>query len=100
MKFSRPLSLHSPASSSAFPERNRRRLTRSPFAAWLVVFGSALALQGKAFSVDQTWQQANSNNEWSLTAPNWDGALPWTNDNNAIFGDTGETVELSGNLSV
>jgi|GEM_PF-1903256 len=49
---------------------------------------------------DQIWIQSNLNNEWNLTAPNWDSGVVWINNNNAIFGGLGETVELGGNLTV
>ncbi|MBB5039019.1 beta strand repeat-containing protein [Prosthecobacter dejongeii] len=51
-------------------------------------------------AADQVWIQSNLNNEWSLTAPNWDAGLPWTNGNNAIFGGTGESVEVASDLTV
>ena len=53
-----------------------------------------------AAQVDQTWLDGNASNDWSLTAPNWTGAVGWTNGNNAVFGGTGETVEVASDLTV
>lgn len=49
---------------------------------------------------NQTWIPTNPNNDWSLTAPNWDAGVPWTNGNNAIFGGTGEIVEIASDVTV
>jgi autotransporter-associated beta strand protein len=59
-----------------------------------------LSLSASAQSVDQTWITTNPNNDWSLTAPNWNGPAPWTNNNNAIFAGTGEIVEIADNITV
>ncbi|MGV3663483.1 MAG: autotransporter-associated beta strand repeat-containing protein, partial [Prosthecobacter sp.] len=48
----------------------------------------------------QTWIPTNPNNDWSLTAPNWDAGVPWTNGSSAIFGGTGETVEIADDITV
>ncbi len=50
--------------------------------------------------VDQTWLDANASNDWSLTAPNWNGGVPWTDGNHANFGGTGETVEIASAVTV
>ncbi len=52
------------------------------------------------FAQSQTWIPANPNNDWSLTAPNWDAGVPWTNGSSAIFGGTGETVEIASDVLV
>ncbi|SKA88532.1 PEP-CTERM protein-sorting domain-containing protein [Prosthecobacter debontii] len=49
---------------------------------------------------DQNWIPGNLNNDWSLGALNWDAGVGWTNGNNAIFGGTGETVELASDVQV
>ena len=52
------------------------------------------------WAADQTWVDANSNNEWSTTVANWNGAVVWTNGNNAIFGGVGEKVEVASDLTI
>ena len=47
---------------------------------------------------DQTW--INGSGTWNTTGLFWDSGVVWTNGNNAIFGGTGETITLSGSLSV
>ncbi|MFD0895462.1 autotransporter-associated beta strand repeat-containing protein [Luteolibacter ambystomatis] len=47
-----------------------------------------------ASAATQTWQTANANNTWDLTATNWDAGVVWTNGNNALFTGTTETVTL------
>ncbi|MEN3943854.1 autotransporter-associated beta strand repeat-containing protein [Prosthecobacter sp. SYSU 5D2] len=49
---------------------------------------------------DQTWRDGEVNNDWDLTTPNWDAGAVWLNGNNAIFGGTGETVEVASDLTV
>lgn len=49
---------------------------------------------------EQTWLPANANNDWSLTAPNWDTGVGWTNGNDALFTGTGETVEVASDITV
>ncbi len=53
-----------------------------------------------ARAADQTWIDGNANNDWSTTEANWDAGVPWTNGNNAVFGGTGETVDVNGTVSV
>ncbi len=69
---------------------------RRPCITLAVVALSSICLK----AADQVWLQANLNNEWSLTAPNWDAGVPWTNGNNAIFGGTGENVEVASDLTI
>lgn len=71
----------------------RRQLALVPMLAlsWL------LPLQGQN---SQTWISTNANNDWSLSAPNWDAGVVWTNGNHAIFAGTGETVELASDITV
>jgi len=66
-----------------------------------VAFCVLSLLMGVAVSVaraqsDQTWYNAGVDNNWNTITPNWDGGLAaWTQNNNAIFGGTGETVHLT-----
>ena len=53
-----------------------------------------------AQAADQTWNDADANNVWNLANTNWDSSSIWTNNNNAIFGGTGETVDLGAAISV
>lgn len=69
-----------------------------PLASVLVL--SLAAASSSHAQTSQTWIQANPNNDWSLTAPNWDSGVPWTNGSNAIFGGTGETVEVASDVTV
>ncbi|HBJ86625.1 MAG TPA: hypothetical protein DDZ88_22760 [Verrucomicrobiales bacterium] len=67
------------------------------FVTWLAFF----FLPAFAFAqADHTWLDANVSNDWSTTAPNWQGDVVWTNGNNAIFGGTGETVEVASDLTI
>jgi len=63
---------------------------------------AALLMAGtmSAMAADQTWIDGNANNDWSTTEANWDAGVPWTNGNNAVFGGTGETVDVNGTVSV
>lgn len=62
---------------------------------WLGFF--LLAPQGRAQS-DQTW--INGSGTWDTVSSHWDAGALWTNGNNAIFGGTGETLSIVGNVSV
>ncbi|MDP1586742.1 MAG: autotransporter-associated beta strand repeat-containing protein, partial [Prosthecobacter sp.] len=67
------------------------------FVTWLAFF----FLPAFAFAqADQTWLDANVSNDWSTAVPNWQGDVVWTNGNNAIFGGTGETVEVASDLTI
>lgn len=70
---------------------------RSLLAVCLVFFLFPAANPARAQS-DQTW--LNGSGIWNLSSPHWNGGLPWTNGNNAIFGGTGETVTVAENVSV
>lgn len=54
----------------------------------------------KSWAADQTWLDVNSNNDWSTAVANWNGAVVWTNGNNAIFGGEGEKVEVASDLTI
>lgn len=56
---------------------------------------ATLLLATAAFAADQTWDQANADNNWNTTSTNWTGGVTWTQGNNAIFGGTAETVTLT-----
>ncbi len=78
-------------------------MKRSPFSLKGLAFiyslatGSFLA-SASAQSIDQTWLQTLSDNNWNLTSLNWDSAgVPgaWSQNNNAIFGGAGEIVSIT-----
>lgn len=48
-----------------------------------------------ALAANQTWIQANANNNWSTTDTNWDAGVGWTQGNSAIFGGTLDSVTLT-----
>lgn len=74
-------------------------LFRTAFAIGSTAFALVLVPDASAQS-DQTWLNAASPNEWSLSAPTWDAGVGWTNGNNAIFGGTAETVEMASDITV
>lgn len=63
----------------------------------------ALAVAGTsqfANAATQNYQDANAANVWDTTTFNWDaGTSKWTNGNDAVFGGTGETVEVNAAIS-
>ena len=61
-----------------------------------VAAGLATALAVRAD--DQTWLDTNVDNLWSTGAANWDTGV-WVDGNNALFGGTGEAVEIDGAVS-
>lgn len=75
-------------------------ITQNPFL--LLAMGALLTCgQEAAYSqAAQTWRDGEVNNDWDLTTLNWDAGVVWTNGNHAIFGGTGETVEVAGNITV
>lgn len=76
---------------------HRPRSISRACAAAVLVMSAVLPVLGQT---DQTWIQGNASNDWSTTAANWSGPVPWTQGNNAIFGGTGETVEVASDLTV
>lgn len=65
-------------------------------AAIVVSFGPSTAS-----AADQTYDPTNVSNVWDLATLNWDGSTAaWVNGNNAIFGGTGETVDVNAAISV
>lgn len=65
------------------------------------LLGLILALSPNLHAADQTWIDANLNNNWNTdTDLNWDAGVAWAQGNNAIFGGTGETVTLATGISV
>lgn len=51
-------------------------------------------------AADLTFQDSNTESVWDLTTLNWnDGAVKWTNANNATFGGTGKTVDVDAAIS-
>jgi len=64
------------------------------------IFIATLSLACALRAADQTWIDANANNDWSTTEPNWDSGSVWTNGNNAIFGGAGELLDVNGSVSV
>jgi fibronectin-binding autotransporter adhesin len=65
----------------------------------LAVIAGLAAVLG-AGADDQTWLDTNVDNLWSTAALNWDAGVAWADGNNAIFGGTGELVEIDGAVSV
>ena len=47
-----------------------------------------------------TWIDANANNDWNITEPNWGSGVGWIQNANAVFGGTGEEVELDAPIMV
>ena len=60
---------------------------------------SVVGLLSPAYAATQTYLDTSVDNVWNTTTTNWDAGVVWVNGNQAIFGGTGETVELSGALS-
>ena len=60
---------------------------------------STILISATASAIDQTWIDTNSNNNWDLTTANWDTSLLWSQNNNAIFGGIGETVNLTTGIN-
>lgn len=68
----------------------------------LILFLACLGLlvPGLLHAQNLTWIDANTN-DWSLTAPNWNpGAVSWSDNANAIFSGTGETIEIASDITV
>lgn len=63
-----------------------------------LLLAATFAGSSSAFAATQTWQQANSDNNWNTTATNWDAGVIWTNGNDATFGGTGESVTLGSGI--
>ncbi|MBE2282485.1 MAG: autotransporter-associated beta strand repeat-containing protein [Prosthecobacter sp.] len=89
--------MHQPFAASAVLRRvlSSTRTCRRFFCLLLLVCTLASSLSHAAV---QTWLDANASNDWSLTAPNWNGNVPWTDGNDAVFGGTGETVEIASDV--
>jgi autotransporter-associated beta strand protein len=68
----------------------------------LVAMGTLLTCSHQAAhsQVNQTWRHGEANNDWNLSALNWDAGVVWTNGNNAIFGGTAELVEVASDITV
>lgn len=66
--------------------------------AGILAMALCAAAAGAARAADQTWIDGNANNDWSTAAPNWDAGGAWVNSNSAIFGGTGETVDVDGTV--
>jgi autotransporter-associated beta strand protein len=70
------------------------------------VFGVGFCLMGSLFFVltgsadEQTWNDDGVNDVWSTADANWTGGAVWANGNSALFSGGGETVDVSGALSV
>ena len=65
-----------------------------------ITFTMVLVAGRFALAADQTWIDANGNNDWNTaTDMNWDAGVFWTQGNNAIFGGTGETVTLTEGIT-
>lgn len=76
-----------------------------PFFRFRSRFGLALAgiiFPQVAPAIDQTWLDANVDNNWNTTVGNWSPAGlsgGWDQSNTAIFGGTGEPVTLTAAIS-
>jgi len=64
------------------------------------VVSALLLLACTAHAQNQTWLDAGPSNDWSVTAPNWNGAAVWAPGSNAIFNGGGETVEIASDVLV
>ncbi|MCW1921886.1 autotransporter-associated beta strand repeat-containing protein [Luteolibacter arcticus] len=47
-----------------------------------------------AIVTTQTYQDGNSLNTWNSGDTNWDAGVVWTDDNDAVFGGTGEAITV------
>lgn len=76
--------------------RTSRRLRTAALAS----LGFALSL-ASAQAVSQTWNTGGPTNNWNTTGgdTNWDAGVVWTQNNEAIFGGTAETVTLTTGIS-
>ena len=72
-------------------EANRRNLLLSALRCFSTP-AIAVGFIASAGAVDQTYQDANPLNTWNSLDANWDAGVIWVNNNNAIFGGTGEAL--------
>lgn len=100
MKNETPAAAAAPRLAPAFIFRPRQAGHRLCLRLLLALAAAVLLLPAAGHAQNLTWLDANANNDWSLTAPNWTGGVPWTNGSNAIFGGTGETVEIASDVTV
>jgi autotransporter-associated beta strand protein len=61
---------------------------------------AVLAVAGALWADEQTWNDDGPNDLWSTADANWAGGAVWANGNSALFSGGGETVDVSGAISV
>lgn len=59
-----------------------------------------LAWSTAGLAADATYNDADPDNRWSVAVANWGAGFGWLDGDNAIFGGTGETVDVDGAVSV
>ncbi|MFA7343395.1 MAG: autotransporter-associated beta strand repeat-containing protein [Terrimicrobiaceae bacterium] len=67
--------------------------------AFVAALLAAIAALSSANAADQTYDDTNVNNVWDLTTANWVSPTVWANGNSAIFGGTGESVNVDAAIS-
>lgn len=78
-----------------------QKITRSHRLAPAAVLLAAMLAASSAYAADQTYSDTHVSNVWDTSTLNWDSSTAaWTNDNNAIFGGTGESVAVSSGVTV
>ncbi len=70
--------------------------TRCQMVSAILIIATSLDAQ----AIEQRWNAADANNIWNLENANWEGGTVWTNGNSAVFGGSGETVEVGAALTV
>jgi hypothetical protein len=72
----------------------------NPFHAIALFTASFAPFPTIAHAADQTWiSLTGPTADWNTTDLNWDAGVAWSQNNNAIFGGTGETVTLTEAIS-
>jgi autotransporter-associated beta strand protein len=63
---------------------------------WVAVFAVAVTVRAG----EQVWNDGGPSGLWNLSDLNWDVDTAWVNGNSAVFAGGGETVDVSGAVSV
>lgn len=72
--------------------------TRKPWVGFPLYLAIALATLGVPVAhaqVSQSWSGTPASTNWNTFELNWDTGIPWTNNNNAIFGGTATGVAVT-----
>ena len=56
--------------------------------------GTTLVVGGTTVQAQQVWDTTGPDDQWNTTALNWDAGATFTPGNDALFGVTGETVDI------